>query len=81
VNGNIWWSGEKTSVGLIDPNKVRKNMYDPAEEDISYQYQFLPLPQGNVDDLHHLKFKTIAANFNSKVNFAITENNEPYIFG
>ena len=25
INGNIWWAGEKISVGIVDPNQSRKN--------------------------------------------------------
>lgn len=25
INGNIWWAGEKISVGIVDPNQARQN--------------------------------------------------------
>lgn len=82
VNGSIWWCGEKSAVGKVDPNEVRKNKYDPKDEEQSYQYTFLPyFPPGEYHEHSMVKFKSIASHFTAKVNFAISEHNEVYVFG
>ena len=40
VNGKIWWTGEKSSVGFVDPNKSRKNKFEKYDESNSFQKQF-----------------------------------------
>lgn len=82
VAGAIWWAGERTSVGKVDPNLVRKNKFDPRNEEDSYQYAFLPyFEPGSLTDLADVKFKSIASNFNARRNYAISEQDEVYTFG
>jgi len=78
----IWWAGEKRSVGVEDPNLLRKNRYEAKVERDSYQYTFVPyFDPNNVGELNKLKIKHLSANINSKTNFAITEQNEVCQFG
>lgn len=82
VNGAIWWAGEKTAVGKVDPNEVRKNKYDPKDEELSYQYTFQPyFPPGEFHEYSPVKFKSIAAHFSARMNFAVSEHNDVFVFG
>ena len=76
INGNIWWAGEKISVGIDDPNQERKNKYDPKNEIDSFQYTFdRYFDQEAQQDQSKYKYKFVSSNFNSKINFAINEKN------
>ena len=82
VNGAVWWAGEKAAVGKVDPNEVRKNKYDPKDEELSYQYTFVPYFAPSEPHEHaRVKFKSVATHFTAKMNFAISEDNEVFVFG
>lgn len=40
VNGKLWWTGEKVAIGLVDPNKARKNKFEKNDESTSFQKSF-----------------------------------------
>jgi alpha-tubulin suppressor-like RCC1 family protein len=82
VNGLIWWSGEKGSVGMRDPNANRKNQFEAKNESASFQYTFAPyFDPTSYGEYNNVKMKFISSNFNSHLNFAITESNTVCVFG
>lgn len=82
VNGMIWWSGEKKAVGKVDPNIIRKNKFEAKDEKASYQYTFLPyFDPTQSGQFNRMKFKFISSNFNSRINFAINDQNQAFRFG
>ena len=56
---------------------MRKNKYEAKVEKDSYQYTFAPyFDPTSFGKFAKTKIKYISSNFNSKINFAITEQNE-----
>lgn len=82
VNGAMWWAGEKSAVGLVDPNAVRKNKFEAKVESESFQYTFAPyFDPTSYGEFARMKLKFIASNFNSRTSFAIDEQNQVCEFG
>lgn len=82
VNGCIWWAGEKASVGMEDPNAIRRNKFEAKDESDSFQYTFEPYFDPNAyTEFSQMRFKFINSNFNSKLSWAINAKNEACVFG
>lgn len=74
VNGSIWWTGSKSMVGYPDPNLTRKNQFEAKNERDSFQDTFMPYFDPTIPGtFQKMRFKYISSNFNSKLNFAISE--------
>lgn len=67
---------------MADPNTTRKNKFEAKVERDSFQDTFVPyFDPTDYGEFDKTNFKFISSNFNSKMNFAITEHNEVCQFG
>ena len=72
VQGKIWFTGDKTSVGLESMNKG--NQF--GQETNTFQYYFVPyFDPTKINNLTTSQIKFISSNFNSKISHSINENN------